>query len=102
MVEYEPVQIGGQMYICPRKSVTVTTAIAQIVRQGCFGAVGVTNDCAPLEAFRPKDTAINDTEYYSYHVFRSEMRILPAESKDQQNISPPDSPAPAPLAAPRP
>ncbi len=82
MVEYEPVEIGGQTYICPRKSVTITTAIAQIVRQGCWGAVGVTSDCTPLEAFRPKDTAINDTVYDSYHMFRSEIRILPAESAD--------------------
>ena len=29
MVEYEPVEIGGKMYICPRKSVTITTAVAR-------------------------------------------------------------------------
>jgi VWFA-related protein len=27
VVEYEPVEIGGTMYVCPRKSVTITTAI---------------------------------------------------------------------------
>ena len=77
MVEYEPVEIGGRTYVCPRKSVTVTTAITQIMHQGCWGKVGVTSDCSPIEVARPKDTAINDTEYDSYHVFGSESRILP-------------------------
>ncbi len=98
MVEYEPVEIGGKMYICPRKSVIITTAIVPIVHPGtCAGF-----DCSPPNVSRPKDTAINDTGYDSYHVFRSEMRILPAESTDQERISPPDSPAPAPLSAPGP
>ncbi len=77
MVEYEPIEIGGRTYICPRKSVTVTTAITQIMHQGCWGKVGVTDDCSPIEVARPKDTSINDTEYHSYHVFGSEMRIVP-------------------------
>jgi hypothetical protein len=73
MVEYEPVDIGGKTYICPRKSVTITTAIAPIVhRSYCSN-----DDCSPPHVYRPKDTAINDTVYDSYHVFRSESRILP-------------------------
>src|ERR1035437_6017222 len=63
MVEYEPVEIGGKTYICPRKSVTITTAISPIqnatitseisptLRQGCWGAAGMTADCTPLEVF---------------------------------------------------
>jgi hypothetical protein len=82
MVEYEPVEIGGKTYICPTRSVTITTAVAQIVRQGCWGSDGVTGDCGPMVSFKPKDTAINDSKYDSYHVFRSETRILPAESTD--------------------
>jgi hypothetical protein len=94
MVEYEPVEIGGKMYICPRKSVTITTAIAPILhRNNCANW-----DCSPTYVFRPKDTAINDTVYDSYHVFRSESRILPAGSAGQEDKSPPDGPAPAPSA----
>ena len=94
MVEYDSVEIGGRAYICPRKSVTVTTAITQIIHQGrCASA---TDDCGPVEVARPKDTAINDTEYRSYHVFGSEMRILPAESTDPEDKSPPISPSAAP------
>jgi hypothetical protein len=78
MVEYDPVEIGGRTYVCPRKSVTVTTAVTQIMHQGCWGTVGATDDCSPIEVARPKDTSINDTEYDAYHVFGSEMRIVPA------------------------
>jgi hypothetical protein len=82
MVEYEPVEIGGQTYICPRKSVTITTAIAPIRGlDGCLGRA-IQSDCIPPHRYSPKDTAINDTAYDSYHVFRAESRILPAESTD--------------------
>jgi VWFA-related protein len=75
MVEYEPVEIGGQSYVCPRKSVTITTAVYPAVRQSCFAGGG---DCFIVDSAMPKDTAINDTEYdsASYHVFRSEARIV--------------------------
>lgn len=82
MVEYEPVEIGGEIYICPHKSVTITTAIVPMQHQGCRARDGVSAvDCNQLETFKPRDTAINDTEYDSYHVFRSEVRISPAESQ---------------------
>jgi VWFA-related protein len=93
MVEYEPVELGGKTYICPSKSVTFSTATSQIFHHDC------PYTCNPTEVFRPKDTAINDTAYDSYHVFRSEMRILPAESTDNKDLSPPANPAPAPVAA---
>jgi hypothetical protein len=90
LVEYEPVEIGGKVYICPRKSVSITTSITDILRKVCRGADGVPVACTPM------DTAINDTVYDSYHVFRSEIRILPAENIDQKDKSPQKSPAPAP------
>ena len=94
MVEYDSVEIGGRAYICPRKSVTVTTAVTEIVHQGrCADA---SDDCGPVEVARPKDTSINDTEYHSYHVFGSEVRILPAVSTDQDGRSLPDSQGQAP------
>lgn len=81
MVEYEPVEIGGKMYICPRKSVTITTAISPIAKGGtCFGNTGDSggSDCVPPRVLKPKDTWIDDISFDSYHVFRSESRILPA------------------------
>jgi len=96
MVEYEPVEIGGTTYICPRKSVSITTATAPMFRQICAGGVGVmTTDCRP-DPDKPKDTAINDTVYDSYHVFRSEVRIVPEGDAGQGRTPPPSSPAPAP------
>jgi hypothetical protein len=97
MVEYEPVEIGGQSYVCPRKSVTISTAVTSTVRQSCsYG------NCFVSDRSMPKDTAINDTEYdsASYHVFRSEARILPAGVAGQGDKTSAGSPAPAPSAAP--
>lgn len=57
VVEYGPVEIGGKDYICPVHAV----AFSQV-------------------ADRPGQTArifINDTVFTEYHLFRSEMRILP-------------------------
>ena len=73
MVEYEPLKIGGNFYICPRKSVAVSTATVQVRKEGyCMNA-----DCIPPQTYHPKDTAMNDTVYDDYHVFRSESKILP-------------------------
>jgi hypothetical protein len=101
MVEYEPVEIGGQSYVCPRKSVTITTAIAEFVQAG---GCSLNAGCSPTRTYRPKDTAINDTEYdsSSYHVFRSEVRMLPAEDADQDQKPPADSTAPPSSTVPRP
>ncbi len=59
--------------------------------------------CNNPQAYKPKDTAINDTEYdtSSYHVFRSELRILPAEASDQEQKSPANNPS-MPSTAPKP
>ena len=67
---------------------------------GC--AVGVTDDCSPIEVARPKDTAINDTEYDSYHVFGSEMRILATGTTNQEDKSLSNSAAPVLSVAPGP
>jgi hypothetical protein len=96
MVEYEPVEIGGKTYICPSKSVSITTATAPMFREVCPAGIGVLEiDCTP-DPSKPKDTAINDTAYDSYHVFRSEMRIVPEGDAGQGSVSPPGGPAPAP------
>jgi hypothetical protein len=93
MVEYEPVEIGGKVYVCPRKSVTITTAISPIVHQSRCG----NGDCAAPYVEKPKDTAINDMVFDSYHVFRSEARILTEGSAGQDDL-----PAPVPPVAPGP
>jgi hypothetical protein len=78
-VEYGPVQIGGSSYICPLRSIALSTATSMDL-----GAA------TPLEAFSPRGgtnssfilalgqvTAINDVAFEDYHMFRGEMRIVP-------------------------
>jgi hypothetical protein len=96
MVEYAPVEIGGRTYICPNKSVSITTATIRNIFRGCSNA-GVGGPCytgSSTVGARPKETAINDTRYDSYHVFQAETRILPAANADQENTNPADSPIP--------
>jgi len=90
LVEYGPVEIAGQPYICPTKSVSIARAMNRVnVQQGQC----VDYNCRPDAYVYPKNTAVNDTVYHSYHVFRSEMRILPAEDNDGS-----EEPRPAPPA----
>jgi hypothetical protein len=102
MVEYEPVVIGEKTYVCPRKSVTVTTALSPVFGGLACAGQGGESDCHLMVLNRPKDTAINDAVYDSYHVFRSEVRMLPAEATDQEHTSPPENPAQLPSPAPGP
>jgi hypothetical protein len=84
LVEYGPVEIGGRTYICPVKSVSVTTAMDEVYR----GSEGQGHESVAAEVQvqsavdRPRVTAINDVVFDSYHVFRSEMRILQSTEGD--------------------
>lgn len=80
LVEYGPVEIGGQQYLCPTKSVSIARTLDSVTVKdvSCFANSG----CFPAEVIHPKDTSVNDTVYHSYHVFRSEVRILPDEASD--------------------
>jgi hypothetical protein len=90
LVEYGPVEIGGKSYICPVRSVSITRA-ADVVARGVVYRDGQAfyDEIAGV----PEVTAINDVVFDNYHQFRGEMRILPAESADQ------DGSTPAPRAA---
>jgi hypothetical protein len=90
LVEYGPVDIAGQQYLCPTKSVAISRAMNRVnVRQGQC----VDYNCSPSDYAYPKNTSVNDTVYHSYHIFRSEMRILPTEDSDaEKEPSSPSSP----------
>lgn len=73
LVEYGTENIGGRVYLCPHKSVSVV--------QGTF--VGRIPDVRALEhrfALRsdPAVEYIDDINFTDYHVFRSTVRIVPA------------------------
>jgi hypothetical protein len=76
VVEYGPVEIGGKRYICPRKSVSISTATATVLN----GTVYREDHVIQQLDNGPKVTAINDVSFVSYHVFAGEMRIVPAEN----------------------
>lgn len=59
IVEYGPVEIGAKTYICP------------------VHAVAITKFSNPGNPSAPPRTFVNDVVFSGYHLFRSEMRILP-------------------------
>ena len=86
LVEYAPVVIGEQSYICP-------------VRGVAFSKVPVAHGAAALEGSAiDVQTQLNDVAFTQYHLFRSEARIVTGESG--QGDAPAGSPAAAPPGAP--
>jgi hypothetical protein len=88
------VEIGGKSYICPVKSVSISTATDNVTKT-------VWNDNGtsfqkPVSA--PMVTAINDIAFDHYHQFRGEMRILPADGAETGA----PLPTPLPATSPRP
>ena len=67
LVEYGPVQIGGNTYICPIRSVSISRG--RTLRQ-------VTELGQGFTTFGPYATTLNDVTFGDYHVFRSESRVL--------------------------
>ncbi len=64
MVSYAPVAIGGRTYICPVKGVAISKIpVAE--------ATPDPNYSGPLQ------TQLNDISFTNYHVFRTDMTILP-------------------------
>lgn len=64
VVDYGPVQIAGKTYTCPLRSIALSRASPS------------QNSDAPAQPH----TFLNDVSFTSYHVFRSEMRIVPESS----------------------
>lgn len=65
VVEYGPVEIAGKTYTCPIRSIAISRGP---VRRN-DGSVAIPEDEAR--------TDLNDVSFTAYHIFRSEMRILP-------------------------
>lgn len=75
-LEYGPREIAGQSYFLPMRGVsfsTIPVTVSQWVGQ---------QDPHP-EPDRYALTSINDLQFEDYRVFRTEMRILPAETADK-------------------
>jgi len=68
MVEYGPVLIGGNTYICPLRSVSISRH-RRIMDLHEWGE--------DLKVYAPFETLLNDMAFRKYHVFHSTARMLP-------------------------
>lgn len=85
LVEYGAVEIGGRSYICPVRSISITTA--QTVQLNPAYRFVVADRQQPLR------TLLNDVAFVNYHVFGSESKILTAK---EAAIVQGEGPSPAP------
>jgi hypothetical protein len=103
-----PVESGGTTHICPLESTSISTAEALIFHRYLFYVDkkgqpdnDPTNKLKRAETVDlPTVTAINDAVFGSYHQFRGDVRILPADSGDGGVDVPAASPTPGPGTAP--
>ena len=68
LVEYGKVTIGGKLYICPVRSVSMTRMRSVVTLREWDES---------FRTYGPYTTMLNDISYDNYHVFRGESRILP-------------------------
>lgn len=86
MVEYGPVEIGGQSYICATRSVALSSALS--ASNFVVGDHGYIGSVAPS----PPQKLLNDVAYEQYHMFRSSSRILTGDEAKEQG-EPPAAPS---------
>jgi len=79
MVEYGPVEIGGRSYICPVRSVSISEVRTVTVLRKVDLSV------KRFSAYRPM---LNDVVFKDYHIFSTEMRLLPADDSTPEEKSP--------------
>ena len=80
LVEYGPVDIGGQTYICPVKSISISVAPAPPaqmldLRHNAFAEEALKGDRSP-----GLQTKLNDVVFDQYHVFRTEARVFTGDT----------------------
>jgi VWFA-related protein len=80
LVEYGPVDIAGQTYICPVKSISIFVAPAPAARALDMGPKGFAADALRSDRSLGLQTKLNDVVFDQYHVFRSEARVLTGDS----------------------
>jgi VWFA-related protein len=68
MVEFSSTVIGGQTFICPARSVSISRGRKVILLHEWNMAFGI---------YGPFETMLNDVAFSNYHLFASQHRILP-------------------------
>ncbi len=92
MVEYGPVEIGGQSYICATRSVALSTALS--ASNFIIGDHAVVGSVAPS----PPQKLLNDVAFEQYHMFRSASRIVTGDEAKEQG-EPPAAPSASAIPA---
>jgi VWFA-related protein len=67
MIEYGPLEIGGKIYICPVRSVSISRARS---------VIALTEWDESFRTYGPYATMLNDFAFERYHVFRAKSRML--------------------------
>ena len=82
MVEYGPEELGGNSYICPRRSVSISRGRSERVINE-WGVV--------FSIYGYFETMINDVTFGGYHKYGGEARILPGfdETDETETPAPP-------------
>jgi VWFA-related protein len=84
MVSYGPVDIGGNTYIRPIRSVSIMRMRS---------VTTLTEWDESFKTYGPYATMLNDIAYDNYHVFKAKSRVLPGfNPAPVEKSSPPDSP----------
>jgi len=71
MLEYGPVEIGGTTYICPLRSVAILKGRTSLA---------VHQWGENFKTYGPSHTAVNDVSFADYHLFKSQVRIVPSDN----------------------
>jgi hypothetical protein len=80
VVDYGVVEIGGKEYTCPVRSLAMS--VAQSVQVDPVYHYALANQIQPLK------TAMNETTFTDYHVFRADARIITEEAAKSREANP--------------
>ncbi|MGA2569492.1 MAG: VWA domain-containing protein [Terracidiphilus sp.] len=92
LVDYGPIEIAGKSYICPLRSLSMTTA--QTVQVDPVNKYPLANEMQPLK------TALNDASFDHYQVFRADARVLTPEEAELVARTLPAMPVPGAASTP--
>lgn len=88
LVEYGPVEIGGQSYICATRSVALSVALDTRYSVGDLGLIGRESPSWPQKL-------LNDVAFEQYHMFRAQARVLTGDEAKPQGEPPAEASASA-------
>jgi VWFA-related protein len=98
VVEYGTVEIGGNTYICPLKSIAFSLAqSSKFVKDmplhtSAMGEASVFTPGQTLSLVQgPPQTLLNDVAFEQYHLFRADARVVTGDAELASGTPPPDA-----------